>query len=310
MSDDQVAAKVVMEELGQLAETTFNGRGADPSGEGTVEAMVFPAVLASLESIRPIIKIRCIGGPNNGGTITLPCPSGFGVTDGASYNDTELGFLGNIAFEQITNLRQNGASFASINEGLSELAGRINTKDESFLESARDFAAAQLNRGVGKLAETTGLGKGVAVAAGALLNKNVTTEFTGVGTRSFSFQYKLVPSSQEEGATIGRITRFLRQGLYPSKSVAASVLKYPPRWKIEFLTKINGDTLPSIPRIAECYLESFATTYNGNNSFHTDGVPTDTDISLSFKEFRALTLEDINKLESEEELPGSLGTGN
>lgn len=285
---------------------SFQPRPTTPPPEPN--SMVFPSVLASIESVRPVIEITCIGGNNNGGKITLPCPVGFGVTDGASYNDTELGFLGNIAFEQITNLRQEGASFASLNEGLGNLAGRVG--NESFLETAKNFAAAQFNRGIAGLAESTGFGKGIAVAAGALLNKNVTTEFTGMGTRNFAFQYKLVPSSQEEGVVIGQITRFLRQGIYPSKSVAESVLKYPPRWKIEFLTKINGATLTSIPRIAECYLESFQTTYNGSNSFHSDGVPVDTDISLTFKEFRALTLEDIDKLESEEGLAGDIGTSN
>ena len=310
-------------DLEEISQTIIEGAGAaaevgrnavrrafsdNSSGGGTTEAMVFPSVLSSLESIRPVINIRCIGGPNSGGSVTLPCPAGFGVTDGASYNDAELGFLGNIAFEQITNLRQNGADFNSVNQGIGRLADQA--LSGNLPESLKDFAAAQLNRGIGALADTNGLGKGIAVGVGAVLNKNVTTEFTGVGTRSFSFQYKLVPSSQEEGAAIGSITRFLRQGLYPSKSAAESVLRYPPRWKIEFRTKINGDTLQSIPRIAECYLESFATTYNGSNSFHTDGVPTDTDISLSFKEFRALTLEDINKLEGEEGLPGSIGAGN
>ncbi len=299
---DEVSTSVARETL-QIKD---RNQPSGPSPE--LSSMVFPSVLASLDSIRPVIEISCIGGKNNGGTITLPCPVGFGVTDGASYNDTELGFLGNIAFEQITNLRQKGANFDSLNEGFKELAGRVG--NESFLESAKNFAAAKFNRSIGGLAESTGFGKGIAVAAGAMLNKNVTTEFTGMGTRNFAFQYKLVPSSQEEGALIGSITRFLRQGIYPSKSVADSVLKYPPRWKITFLTKINGETLTSIPPIAECYMESFQTTYNGSNSFHSDGVPVDTDISLTFKEFRALTLEDIDKLENGENLAGSIGTSN
>jgi len=275
------------------------------SSQVSSDKLVFPTVLNSLESIRPVINIRCLGGDNDGQSVTLPCPAGFGVTDGASYNDAELSFLGNIAFNQITNLRQGGVTFDTANQGFSNFLDQFSK--ENIPVSLKDFAAAQLNIGVGKLANTNGMGKGVAVGVGALLNKNITTEFTGVGTRSFSFQYKLVPSSQAEGAVIGNITRFLRQGIYPSKSAAASVLKYPPRWQITFRTKINGSTLTSIPRIAECYLESFQTTYNGSNSFHTDGVPVDTDISLSFKEFRALTVEDINDLESGNGLTGSIG---
>jgi len=287
-----------------------SGGGGSETPDPTPNGMVFPSVLNSLDSIRPVIKIRCIGGDNNGKGVVLPCPAGFGVTDGASYNDADLSFLGNVALEQISSANKasagNGQDFNTVAEGamaLGKKLGKIDADSSDFM----NFAGAALNRGIAKLGETgNGIGKGIAIGVGAILNKNVTTEFTGVGTRSFSFQYKLVPSSKEEGVAIGNITRFLRQGIYPSKVAAGSVLKYPPRWQVEFLTKIGGDTLTSVPAIAECYLESFATTYNGSNSFHDDGVPVDTDISLTFKEFRALTLEDINDLEAGSTLRGSM----
>ena len=301
----------LLEEVSNRTLESLTGGGGRETPDPSPNGMVFPSVLNSLDSIRPVIKIRCIGGDNKGKTVVLPCPAGFGVTDGASYNDADLSFLGNVALEQVTNINKqamaNGgeAALNSVLEGGIALGNKLS--NISLPGDLMDFAAAKLNRGIAALGETgNGIGKGIAIGVGAILNKNVTTEFTGVGTRSFSFTYKLVPSSKEEGVAIGNITRFLRQGIYPSKGVADSVLKYPPRWQIEFRTKIDGDTLKSVPAIAECYLESFATTYNGSNSFHDDGVPVDTDISLTFKEFRALTLEDINDLEAGNALRGSV----
>jgi hypothetical protein len=279
--------------MANFREISTDSNEGTNSSEASSGGMVFPSVLNTLNSIRPVINILCVGGDNDGKSVTLPCPTGFNVTDGASYNDAELGFLGKVALDQITSLQQSGASFDNRDQGLSAVKDdlmSIAPGSGNFVKSLKEFSAAASDVG--------GIGKGVAIGVGAILNKNVTTEFTGVGTRSFSFQYKLVPSSQDEGAEIGNITKFLRQGIYPSKSAAGSVLKYPPRWKLSFLTKINGEPLPTIPAIAECYMESFATTYNGSNSFHHDGVPVDTDISLSFKEFRALTLEDINDLDA------------
>jgi len=144
--------------------------------------------------------------------------------------------------------------------------------------------------------------QGAAFALGISMNKNVTTEFTGVGTRSFGFQYKLVPSTIEEGKTIHEITKFLRSAIYPTKDVNAfgAVLRYPPKFKIRFFNRIGGSRLKSIPAIFDCFLESLSTTYNGNNSFHYDGRPVDTDIQFTFKETRALTSKDIEDLERQE----------
>ena len=90
-----------------------------------------------------------------------------------------------------------------------------------------------------------------------------------------------------------------REAIYPATANLGSILRYPPKWTIKFLEKADGDAarLRSFPQLAECYLESFTTTYNGNNSFHVDGQPVKTDISFSFKEDRSLTLDDIRKLE-------------
>ena len=276
--------------------------------ESIPSAMVFPEVLNTIENIRPVLQIKCIGGPNNEKEVTFPCPIGFGVTDGASYNDTELGQFGQAA----NNVTQKFIG--------SETAG------EGVLDVLRDQYGADSNLSIGgKIGQgiagavLTGLGlarediptdtlkgaaAGVATALGIAVNKNVTTEFTGVATRSFSFQYKLVPSSRKEGKVIDEITRFFRQGVYPMKerSTGGIILRYPPKWELRLLKKIGGERIPSVPAIAQCYLESFATTYNGSNSFHENGLPVDTDITISFKETRSLTREDIKRLEENGDL--------
>ena len=173
-------------------------------------------------------------------------------------------------------------------ENLKNLAGKV-------------APAATLALGA-KLQDSGGFGKGVAMAIGATFNKNVTTEFTSVSTRGFSFSYELVPSSQDEGRDIHNMITSFREAIYPAPANAGTVLRYPPKWQIEFRQNVSagssGSRLTSFPALAECYLESFSTTYNGNNSFHTDGRPVKTDIQLTFKEDRTLTLDDIKELEA------------
>jgi hypothetical protein len=268
--------------------------------------MVFPSVLSSIEDVRPVLRLRCIGGPNDGKLIVFPCPVGFGVTDGASYNDTELGVLGALAY-RATNYVVDQSS-----EGL----GKSPFERISSAYDAAKGALPNYSQGVAGLAMTAlgyggdmvkgligdvDLAQGVGTALGMTTNKNVTTEFTGVGTRSFGFQYKLVPSSQAEGETIRNITNFLRQSVYPipDDSTGGLILRYPPRWDISFRKSAGSpERIESIPAIAQCYLESFGTTYNGSNSFHDDGTPVDTDISLTFREIRGLTRDDIKDLEN------------
>lgn len=278
-------------------------------------ALVFPSSLNDLKNpeIRPVLQIAQVNGEKAGRNLMLPCPVGFGVTDGASYNEIELGIIGATA-NRITNAAISGGAA----DAAAAAAGPISAMTSKFFDDEGGFQGIQgiLDNasslgavGVGALASgqaklpgiPQAAAQGAAVALGISMNKNVTTEFTGVGTRSFAFQYKLVPSSQKEGKMIHEITKFLRSGIYPTKdsTVFGAVLRYPPKFTIKFFNSIGGSRLKSIPAIFECFLESFSTTYNGNNSFHRDGVPVDTDIQFTFKETRALTIEDIDRLESQ-----------
>lgn len=278
-------------------------------------ALVFPSSLNDLKNpeIRPVLQIAQVNGEKAGRNLVLPCPVGFGVTDGASYNEIELGIVGAQA-NRITNAAISGGAAGAA----AAVAGPISAMTSKFFDDEGDFQGIQgiLDNasslgavGVGALASgqaklpgiTQPMAQGAAIALGISMNKNITTEFTGVGTRSFAFQYKLVPSSQKEGKMIHEITKFLRSGIYPTKdvNVFGAVLRYPPKFTIKFFNSIGGSRLKSIPAIFECFLESFSTTYNGSNSFHRDGVPVDTDIQFTFKETRALTIEDIDRLESQ-----------
>ena len=275
--------------------------------------MVFPEVLNTIKNIRPVLELKCVGGPNDGKVIVFPCPVGFGVTDGASYNDTELGVLGATASRITQDVL--GRQSNVVGQGVFEtIESEFEQQTPGPNRKAKGVAGVIMSiLGLGgdllkDIGAPDSLTQGVGTTLGITPNKNITTEFTGVGTRGFAFQYKLVPSSEAEGKIIGQITKFLRQSVYPIriKSTGGLILRYPPRWKLRFLTKIGGKRLTHIPGIAECYLESFATTYNGSNSFYTDGVPVDTDISLTFKEIRGLTRDDILRLDA----PGGGSTFN
>ena len=267
-------------------------------------SIIFPSLLNSESGLRPCVIFKCLGGRGHSkGQIILPAPSSFATGDSAQYGDTELGFGGKLAM----NLTQS----ATTSEGRAALAAGADSLKKKGIDAMKgafsgdkdilkSLAGGVTLAGGAALQDSTGFGKGVAMAIGATFNKNVTTEFTSVSTRGFSFTYELVPASQKEGQDIHNMIVVLREGIYPAAALEGTILRYPPKWTIKFLEKADGEAgrLKSFPALAECYLDSFSTTYNGNNSFHVDGQPVKTDITLSFKEDRTLTLDDIKELEA------------
>jgi hypothetical protein len=74
-------------------------------------------------------------------------------------------------------------------------------------------------------------------------------------------------------------------------------MDYPHMWDIRFLTGSNESLGINkfMPGIARSYLTSCTVSYPGN-AVHSNGAPVKTTISLSFKETKQLTREDIQSL--------------
>lgn len=218
-------------------------------------------------------------------SIYLPMPVGLDFSDGASYNDAELGVSGTTSLNSVKALKSGVGGITKSIKKLGSEAGIDNL--------VKQVGGAAGATGLSALPES--VAQGVGVGLGTQVNKNITTEFTGVSTRAYSFQYKMVASSQSEAETISLITKALRLGMYPEKD-SEFILKYPPTWTIRFLK--GGNDLKHIPKIFECYLTDVKTTFNQSAaSFFKDGAPVEVDLSFSFKETRALTADDIIKLE-------------
>jgi hypothetical protein len=114
----------------------------------------------------------------------------------------------------------------------------------------------------------------------------------------------MIASSQKEAEVIRDINKAFRIGLYPSGN--SLQLQYPPTWTIRFIDGTNGGELDHIPKIFEVYLQDFTAIYNSTgNLWREDGSPLECDITIQFKETRALTAQDIKKLETSAFKPGA-----
>ena len=238
-------------------------------------ALSYPSTLS--ETSHPAIAFKS----SIGDMIMLPIPTSLEFADSATYDDAELGYKGKKALGTMENTQNSNiisAGFSLAKGVMSDIFNRDN--QAAFAANAMSTLALG----------GEGTGKAIGIATGTALNKNITSEFTGVGTREFSFSFNMMPYSQADAVSIKNIVFAFRKGIYPESTDYA--LKYPPKWTIAFLQ--CGEY---IPKISETYLRDVSTTYNSNtNMWRSDGAPLDTTLSLTFKETKALTLKEIQEL--------------
>lgn len=242
---------------------------------------IFPSELKTVGSKRPMIRFECL--EDSGAIIYLPAPESIQIGDSATYNDAELGFFGSQLSNAASAVSGNGGSLLG---SISNLAKNIPKDIGGIIQGVS---------GIFTSSEDTK--SAISIGTQTSLNKNITSEFTAVGTRAYTFQFQLIPRSSSEATTIKSIVSAFRLGLYPTGNDYQ--LKYPPKWKIEIVSKPDGGGIGYLPKLYETYMTQFSSSYNtSGNIWRTDGAPLDTTINLSFTETRALTKEDIQELET------------
>lgn len=278
-------------------------------------AYTFPSNLASLTTTRPVVSFSCDG--PQAVTINLPIPQSLSFEDSATYDNTELGYLG-ASLSQIAGAANSSSSLGEFGNKLSSIVG---SKFDALAGEGKSMSniIAGVAGGFGTAiatkfgTDTSKLTSAVGIGTGTTSNKNITTEFTNVGTRNFAFAFKMIAETQSEAQSIASIVEAFRVNLYPEGDISNLFLKYPPKWKIKFLSGANGglSELPNLPKIFDCYLTSCNSTYNSSgNLWRTDGSPLETDLTISFTETRSNNRADFkNKYASRDsyigDFPGS-----
>lgn len=251
-------------------------------------------------------------------TIEMYIPNGLQLSDNVNYTDANLGVLGQIAYEAAGGNGMTG----SISRGL----GAVRGQGESFGAALRDpevrslltvlaggalagtTIASILERVGGNTATAVGAGAGALLGAGAIagaaqlgagrtLNPNTKALFQSVGIRSFQLQFNMIPTSSDEAEVIADIVKFFRKNLYPSTLSTGGYqifLKYPKKFNIQIVPS-DATSSKHVVNFKPCFLTNVSRTYNPTSTtYHLDGAPVETVLSLSFKEHETLTSEDID----------------
>lgn len=225
--------------------------------------------------------------PINGASTTLYVPTSFVVNDIITYDTPSFGIAGAAGLQALQNTGDIvGAAGQAVTAGVSGLKDMFGSSLNGV--AARVAAARAASFIPSAVAQDV-----IRSAAQVTVNPNVRAIFRGVALREFTFQFKFIPKSRAESEEIKRIIRFFRYHAYPEgfdiKGVPVAFI-FPSMFKI----KLNYNNSPIGSRIKLSYLRNISTNYNPtSSSFHSDGSPSEIDLSLTFLEHKTLTRQDI-----------------
>ena len=118
--------------------------------------------------------------------------------------------------------------------------------------------------------------------------------FRGVEHRSFTYDYQFFPRNSQEAANVQRIIQTFKTHMYPEfKDTGNFIYIYPSEFDIYFYK--DGKENLNVHRHTSCVLTDMNVNYtpNGNFSTFADGMPTQINVSLSFRELALLDKDRI-----------------
>jgi hypothetical protein len=139
-----------------------------------------------------------------------------------------------------------------------------------------------------------GIGEGLSVASGLAPNPKKEQIFKGVDFRTFTFDYQFAPRDSNEARNVLNIIKMFKLHMHPEfKDTSSFVFIFPSEFDIHYYN-IAGDN-PSIHKHTSCVLTDLNINYTPNAAFTTfsDGMPTQINMTMTFKELAILTKDQI-----------------
>lgn len=181
------------------------------------------------------------------------------------------------------------AAFAAGAQAYKEVSNMVQKKDSKVGGLAADVTGAlALAKGPG--------GNTLSVASGLAANPKKEQQFNGVEFRTFTFDYSFAPRDSAEAANVLNIIKQFKYHMHPEfKRDSGFLYIYPSEFDITYYNGASENL--NLHKHTSCVLINMSVNYSPNGQFVTfpDGMPTQINISLQFKELLALSKETIDK---------------
>ena len=158
-------------------------------------------------------------------------------------------------------------------------------------ESAKDLLQA------GAVNQMLAKGPGAAalsVATGLAANPKKEQVFKGVDFRTFAFDYQFFPRSAAEAENVMRIIYEFKYHMHPEfKDSNNFVYIYPSEFDIFYYQ--NGLENRNLHRHTSCVMTEMSINYtpNGNFTTYDNGMPTQINVTMNFRELALLTKDKV-----------------
>jgi hypothetical protein len=188
--------------------------------------------------------------------------------------------------EQDTGVLAMGAAALDQGEEVAKaLMGKSNNKDVGGLAGA---IATNLALSKGPFAAAN------SAATGLAANPKKEQVFSGVDFRTFQVEYQFFPRSAAEAENVQRIIKQFKYHMHPEfKDSNNFVYIYPSEFDIFYYQ--NGKENLNLHRHTSCVLTEMSINYTPNGAFTTfdNGMPTQINVQMSFRELALLTKDKI-----------------
>jgi hypothetical protein len=165
------------------------------------------------------------------------------------------------------------------------------------LDEGSTSAITDPKKGVAAIAGSFALQRGPSAAAlsqltGLAPNPMKEQIFKGVDFRTFTMEYQFAPRSREEARNVLNIINTFKYHMHPEyKDDNNFLFLYPSEFDVIYYH--DGDENMNIHRHTSCVLTELNVNYTPNGNFSTfkEGIPSQINVSMSFKELTILTKE-------------------
>tara|TARA_R100001443_G_scaffold89201_3_gene95699 strand:+ start:308 stop:1780 length:1473 start_codon:yes stop_codon:yes gene_type:complete len=221
--------------------------------------------------------------------------------------------------DTIDPLKLIGANAAGIViEGMGNLGqeGMIKGVTEGFKELTADIMGAikDPNTGPAIIAYFAGQAVGANIlgrTAGVTLNPNLELLFKGPNLRTFNFNFRFTPRSEDEAFEIKQIIRCFKKNMAVRRSVSNMFLLTPNIFTLEYIYNSTGENAgqlhPYLNMFKPMAMTSFNVNYTPDGTYMTygDGSLTQYDVQMAFGE-----IEPIYSDEYDAAISGDSDVGN
>ena len=190
-----------------------------------------------------------------------------------------------------------GTEGAAMKAGMVSAVGRTNMNN--ILETVvAGFKGAGLAAG-GKIAAQADKGTGMLAAQGIAVNNHMALTYKGPSQfRTHEFSFNFFPRKVKDAEVIQEILKDFENGMLPAMGGGAGLqkskmigklsqpfFKAPRHWTIDFF-RADGTPNTYLHTIKKSVIKSMSVNHDPNStiSFHVDGSPVQTTLTLSFQE--------------------------